>query len=130
MRPYNYAHLDHHAVAVVDSEKVQGVLHFYQINGPTSPVLITGNLTGLAPGLHGFHIHQLGDTTQGCKSMGGHFNPFQVSHGAPTDVSRHSGDLGNIKEEHFQRGGDTGSQLTGNAGGRVACAVIARSSDV
>ena len=36
------AHLDHHAVAVVDSDKVQGVLHFYQINGPTSPVLITG----------------------------------------------------------------------------------------
>jgi len=97
MRPYNYAQLDHHAVAVVEGEKVKGVIHFYQLDGPTSPVRVIGNLTGLSPGPHGFHIHQLGDTTNGCKSMGGHFNPNQVTHGAPYDLHRHHGDLGNIQ---------------------------------
>jgi len=95
--PINEAQLDHHAVAVVEGEKVKGVIHFYQLDGPTSPVRVIGNLTGLSPGPHGFHIHQLGDTTNGCKSMGGHFNPNQVTHGAPYDLHRHHGDLGNIQ---------------------------------
>jgi len=163
MRPYNYAQLDHHAVAVVNGEKVKGVVHFYQLGGPTSPVRVIGNLTGLSPGAHGFHIHQLGDTTGGCKSMGGHFNPNEVTHGAPYDAYRHSGDLGNIQagldgvavidlmdkhislngiysiigrgvvvhqgEDDLGRGGDDGSKKTGNAGGRVACGVIGRSTD-
>jgi len=101
MRPYNYAKLDHHAVAVIQGDKVSGVVHFYQLNGPTSAVKIVGNLTGLTPGSHGFHVHQMGDTTNGCKSMGGHFNPNAVSHGAPYDVSRHVGDLGNIQANSY-----------------------------
>jgi len=31
---------------------------------------VTGKITGLSPGLHGFHIHALGDTTNGCNSTG------------------------------------------------------------
>jgi len=34
------------------------------------PTTVTGNLSGLKPGLHGFHIHALGDTTNGCLSTG------------------------------------------------------------
>jgi len=94
--PNAEADFEHSAVAVVKGEKVEGVVRFQQ-SGPASPLRITGNLTGLSPGLHGFHIHQLGDTTNGCKSMAGHFNPNKVTHGAPTDIYRHSGDLGNIK---------------------------------
>ncbi|EOY10585.1 Copper/zinc superoxide dismutase 3 isoform 5, partial [Theobroma cacao] len=57
---------------------------------------VKGKITGLSPGLHGFHIHALGDTTNGCNSTGPHFNPFKKDHGAPSDGERHAGDLGNI----------------------------------
>ena len=55
-----------------------------------------GGLASQSPGLHGFHIHQLGDTTNGCMCTGPHFNPAGKTHGAPTDEERHAGDLGNI----------------------------------
>ena len=31
---------------------------------------VTGTVSGLKPGLHGFHVHALGDTTNGCMSTG------------------------------------------------------------
>jgi len=97
MRPYNYANLEHSAVAVIVGDGVKGVIRFHQTGDPTSPVELSGNITGLTPGSHGFHIHQLGDTSNGCASMAGHFNPLQLKHGAPTDSYRHVGDLGNIE---------------------------------
>jgi len=91
------ANLEHSAVAVIVGDGVKGVIRFHQTGDPTSPVELSGNITGLTPGSHGFHIHQLGDTSNGCASMAGHFNPLQLKHGAPTDSYRHVGDLGNIE---------------------------------
>ncbi|PRQ49838.1 putative superoxide dismutase [Rosa chinensis] len=34
---------------------------------------LTGNISCLRPGLHGFHVHALGDTTNSCMSTGPHF---------------------------------------------------------
>uniref|UniRef100_A0A9I9D9Z4 superoxide dismutase n=1 Tax=Cucumis melo TaxID=3656 RepID=A0A9I9D9Z4_CUCME len=83
------------AVAVLgSSEGVSGTIFFTQEgDGPTT---VTGNVSGLKPGPHGFHVHALGDTTNGCMSTGPHFNPAGKQHGAPEDENRHAGDLGNI----------------------------------
>ncbi|TVU06214.1 hypothetical protein EJB05_49415, partial [Eragrostis curvula] len=62
----------------------------------TGPTTVNVCVTGLAPGLHGFHLHEFGDTTNGCISTGPHFNPNNMTHGAPEDEVRHAGDLGNI----------------------------------
>ena len=59
----------------------------------------SGIVSGLAPGLHGFHIHGSADFSDGCSSTGGHWNPDGTNHGAPdnADADKHLGDLGNIE---------------------------------
>uniref|UniRef100_A0A0N5BSW4 Superoxide dismutase [Cu-Zn] n=1 Tax=Strongyloides papillosus TaxID=174720 RepID=A0A0N5BSW4_STREA len=84
-----------HAVAVLKGEVVTGVVHFYQ-NKEGEPTKIQGEIKGLTEGKHGFHIHQYGDSTNGCISAGPHFNPFNKTHGGPCDEERHVGDLGNV----------------------------------
>uniref|UniRef100_G9M4K7 Superoxide dismutase [Cu-Zn] n=1 Tax=Equisetum arvense TaxID=3258 RepID=G9M4K7_EQUAR len=84
------------AVAVLSgSAGVAGVVHFSQ-DTPNGPTTVVGSLSGLSPGLHGFHVHALGDTTNGCMSTGAHYNPANKVHGAPEDEDRHAGDLGNV----------------------------------
>jgi len=83
------------AVCVLKSDKVNGVVRFVQDG---DAVKLSGEITGLAPGEHGFHVHQFGDNTDGCVSAGPHFNPEGCTHGAPTNPKgeRHAGDLGNV----------------------------------
>ncbi|CAN1167926.1 Superoxide dismutase [Cu-Zn] 2 [Linum perenne] len=83
------------AVAVLgNSDGVSGAIFFTQEGD--APTTVNGNISGLKPGLHGFHVHALGDTTNGCMSTGPHFNPHSKEHGAPDDENRHAGDLGNV----------------------------------
>ncbi|KAI3461366.1 hypothetical protein Pfo_018029 [Paulownia fortunei] len=83
------------AVSVLKgTSSVEGVVTLTQEdNGPTT---VNIRVTGLSPGKHGFHLHDYGDTTNGCISTGAHFNPNGLTHGAPEDEVRHAGDLGNI----------------------------------
>lgn len=65
-----------------------------------STIPLTHQISGLSPNAeHGFHVHQFGDISGGCNSTGGHFNPFNKTHGAPDAKIRHVGDLGNIKTD-------------------------------
>lgn len=129
---------------------VEGSLNFRQ-DGDT--VYVTGTITGLEPGKHGFHVHETGDLSdkQAGKSAGGHFNPTDKPHGKPSDEERHIGDLGNIEANDegvaevniedtvislegpqtvvgraivVHAGEDQFTQPTGDAGARVAFGVI------
>lgn len=42
---------------------------------------------------HAIHIHQYGDISKGCMSLGGHYNPTGVHHGSRDTCCRHAGDL-------------------------------------
>eukprot|EP01094_Clydonella_sp_ATCC50884_P015852 TRINITY_DN26521_c0_g1_i1.p2 TRINITY_DN26521_c0_g1~~TRINITY_DN26521_c0_g1_i1.p2 ORF type:complete len:155 (+),score=50.72 TRINITY_DN26521_c0_g1_i1:35-499(+) len=83
---------------------LSGTVTFTQ-EAPDAPTRIQAELKGLTPGKHGFHIHMYGDTTNGCTSTGGHFNPHGKNHGGPDAEERHVGDLGNITA------GDDGSAV-------------------
>lgn len=88
------------AVAVLRGDaKVSGTVIFEQ-ESESAPTTITYDISGNDPNAErGFHVHTFGDNTNGCTSAGPHFNPFGKTHGAPTDETRHVGDLGNIKTD-------------------------------
>uniref|UniRef100_UPI00358F9CF7 superoxide dismutase [Cu-Zn]-like n=1 Tax=Myxine glutinosa TaxID=7769 RepID=UPI00358F9CF7 len=88
------------AVCVLRGDSdVTGNIYMVQDDAEGSAVELSGEVKHLAPGKHGFHVHQFGDNTNGCVSAGPHFNPCGCKHGGPTDPVRHVGDLGNIEAD-------------------------------
>ena len=83
-------------IGLAGDQEIIGTLTLTQA-GPDQSVVISGELSGLPSGLHGFHVHAVGDVGDGCKAAGGHFNPSGATHGAPTAAVRHVGDLGNVE---------------------------------
>lgn len=57
-------------------------------------LLITPELHGLTPGVHGFHVHQNSDCSQNGMAAGGHFDPKNTAkHLGPYNDDGHLGDL-------------------------------------
>lgn len=163
------------AIAKFDSKNVKGVVKFHQCpKQKGSRVYI--DLYGLPSNQpRAIHVHEYGDEREGCKSLGGHWNPHGKTHGTilVDGMPRHAGDLinnilpndegvfkydyfdplinlaGNIDEsiigrsvvihdgvDDFGFGGVDNegniinrkvrmdSLKTGNAGSRMACAII------
>lgn len=67
--------------------------------------------------MHGMHVHQLGNLSDGCQSTGPHFNPTNTTHGDRRSNVRHVGDFGNIAcDKHGESNvifTDTVASLTG-----------------
>ena len=49
------------AVCVLSNKNINGVIYFHELENGN--VKIHGEISGLSPGLHGFHIHQFGNLT-------------------------------------------------------------------
>lgn len=118
-------------------------------------VKVEARVSGLTPNQqHAFHVHEKGDcSAPDGMSAGGHFNPMGHPHGAPGQM-RHAGDMPSLQADasgsatasftldgisvgtgpadvvgkalivHAQPD-DYKTQPTGNAGGRIACGIIA-----
>lgn len=89
----------------VDRCPIQGVIRFTSIRKDKPGLVVDGVVDGLSPGLHGLHIHETGDVSAGCASVGNHYNPRGSPHGGLDDNidSRHAGDLGNIRADDSGR---------------------------
>ena len=133
---------------------VSGKATFQQVGDKVHVVAV---VSGLTPGEHGFHIHDVGDCSSGDgMSAKGHFNPVGKPHGHPGMDERHAGDMPALKADPYGNAAletdldivtvspgptsivgrglivhadpdDYTTQPTGNAGARLACAVIQRS---
>jgi Cu-Zn family superoxide dismutase len=59
-------------------------------------ILMRGRFKALPPGVHAFHIHEVGKCEPPFTSAGGHFNPQGHEHGLMNPKGRHAGDLPNL----------------------------------
>jgi superoxide dismutase, Cu-Zn family len=61
-------------------------------------VHVSGELTGVPNGEHGFHIHETGtcDAAVKFESAGAHFEPGDKKHGTENPEGPHAGDLMNV----------------------------------
>jgi Cu-Zn family superoxide dismutase len=60
-------------------------------------VKVVVSVSGVAPGMHGFHVHAVGKCEgPDFKSAGGHFNPAGKEHGLANPKGWHAGDMPNV----------------------------------
>lgn len=154
------------ALAYFADQAVNGGVLFAQ-ECPHRPVHVRIAFHGPPGETHAIHIHEYGDMTRGCESLGAHHNPSGTTHGSRNfpNQPRHAGDL--INNLTFDSKGDflyaydddlltlfgsdtiygrsvvihadpddlgrgqprADSLKTGNAGRRIACAIISKIAD-
>ncbi|HKR62719.1 MAG TPA: superoxide dismutase family protein [Thermoanaerobaculia bacterium] len=137
-------------LAPTSGSTANGTVTFTERSDGSVDVMV--HLTGVPPGVHGFHVHDKGDCGDNGNAAGGHFNPSGVAHGAPSADPHHAGDFGNVTADasgvvdtRFNTRSitvtagansvvghaiilhgnpdDLATQPSGNAGPRIACGV-------
>lgn len=79
-----------------DSE-MNGIVEFTEKDGV---VKMNARMNNVNQGMHGFHIHAIGDCSSADgKSAGGHWNPTNEDHGKWGTPPFHKGDIGNFKAD-------------------------------
>lgn len=73
--------------------RLLGTLTLKQMPGG---IKIKGQLAGLPPGPHAFHIHEKGECLPPFTTAGGHFNPTGHEHGRDNPNGAHLGDMMNV----------------------------------
>jgi len=129
--------------------KVKGTIWFEKTS---HGMHVHGEITGLTPGEHGFHVHEYGVWNEDGTASGGHFNPTGAAHAGHDSAKRHVGDMGNVKADEngkaivdleddqmsfegptcilgrglvvHAKADDLKTPPSGNAGGRLAVAII------
>jgi Cu-Zn family superoxide dismutase len=66
------------------------------VEDATGRVHVNIHVEGLAPGLHGVHIHANGACSPTFAAAGGHYNPLGHQHGLENPSGPHAGDLPNL----------------------------------
>jgi superoxide dismutase, Cu-Zn family len=128
---------------------VKGTASGHEMRGVT---MVSVSVSGVAPGVHGLHIHEVGKCEgPAFTSAGAHWNPAMKQHGRDNPMGAHAGDLPNITVGADGKGtakftipstmspmmdadgaslvvhataDDYRTDPSGNAGGRIACGVI------
>jgi Cu-Zn family superoxide dismutase len=144
------------ALAPTKGSQVSGTVSFTQKG---DRVIVEAKVTGLTPGLHGFHVHEKGNcTAPDGSSAGPHFSPVPAQHGGPDTIAHHAGDLGNLTADStgtaiakievkglslgtgedsiigrsvivHEKADDLKTQPSGASGARLACGLISKSQD-
>jgi Cu-Zn family superoxide dismutase len=150
------------------NDKIKGTVRFHQCS-PGNKTLVLFDLKGLhANAINACHIHEYGDLTNGCMSLGAHLNLTNKDHGSIliNINNSHTGDLinnihsdkngkfkyiyedprinlfGDVEEsiigcsvvihelkDDLGLGNNAESKKTGNAGGRMTCAIIGKAKN-
>lgn len=140
------------SLAPTTGQTARGTVHFQELAN-NGGVEVTVDLTGVAPGTHGFHVHENGNCGDDAKAAGGHFNPMNMPHAAPDAASHHAGDFGNVTADEkgevhttfvthsitvapgamsvvghavvlHAAADDLTTQPSGNSGARIACGIV------
>ncbi|CAF3843574.1 unnamed protein product [Rotaria sp. Silwood1] len=141
------------AIAVISGNTSSGITGVIRFTRLKKGIRITGELYGLTPGKHGFHIHEKGlCEAPDFSTAGGHFNPEAMKHGSMHSETRHTGDFGNIVADDYgvakfsfidysisfkgknsvigrsamihDKEDDLKTDPSGNSGNRIGCGVI------